>query len=118
MRDPCEQSQANPDFLLACEHAKAAGLKPRICYRNLAVPQAGYPYDRPCPSSPYSLSLEGGRLAGCIAWCSLVPSHACKFCSTDVFPVAVRDGAEARARHCRGLQWGARRELRGEDRCV
>ncbi|KAF5827858.1 phosphoenolpyruvate carboxykinase, splice variant [Dunaliella salina] len=39
MRNPCEQSQANPEFLLACEHAKAAGLKPRICYRNLAVPQ-------------------------------------------------------------------------------
>lgn len=41
MREPCELSQQTPTFLLQCEHAKAAGLKPRVCFRNLAVPQVG-----------------------------------------------------------------------------
>eukprot|EP00197_Chlamydomonas_leiostraca_P009659 CAMPEP_0202865056 /NCGR_PEP_ID=MMETSP1391-20130828/5165_1 /ASSEMBLY_ACC=CAM_ASM_000867 /TAXON_ID=1034604 /ORGANISM="Chlamydomonas leiostraca, Strain SAG 11-49" /LENGTH=556 /DNA_ID=CAMNT_0049544849 /DNA_START=78 /DNA_END=1748 /DNA_ORIENTATION=+ len=60
MREPCEVSQGCPKFLQACEHAKAAGLKPKIVYRNLAVSQL---YEMALKYEPDTAVMSSGALA-------------------------------------------------------
>lgn len=60
MRDPCSQAQGCPKFLQESEHAKAAGLKPKIVYRNLAVSQL---YEMALKYEPDSAIVSSGALA-------------------------------------------------------
>ncbi|KAL6747533.1 phosphoenolpyruvate carboxykinase, splice variant [Haematococcus lacustris] len=60
MREPCDVSQGNADFLLACRHAQEAGLKPRIVYRNLAVSQL---YEMALKFEPDTAVVSSGAIA-------------------------------------------------------
>mmetsp|Transcript_11436 Transcript_11436/g.20176 ORF Transcript_11436/g.20176 Transcript_11436/m.20176 type:complete len:559 (+) Transcript_11436:95-1771(+) len=60
MREPCDVTQGNPDFLLACKHAQESGLKPTKCYRNLGVGQL---YEMALKFEPDSAITSTGALA-------------------------------------------------------
>lgn len=60
MREPCDVTQGNPEFLLKSRHAQAAGLQPKIVYRNLAVSQL---YEMALKYEPDTAIVSSGALA-------------------------------------------------------
>jgi phosphoenolpyruvate carboxykinase (ATP) len=59
-REVCPESQGSPDFLLNSKHAQESGLKPVICYRNLAVSQL---YEMALKFEPDTAVVSTGALS-------------------------------------------------------